>query len=72
MVTRPRDRRSDKSKPLLSRVVQLRFTDEQYDRLASLAEAGDVPVSQLIRIVVEAQLLRDPNLEDLPNLEPSA
>lgn len=43
----------------LSRTVQLRFTPAQHDRLQSMAEALEISVAQLIRLVVDAQLLDD-------------
>lgn len=61
------DRRR-KSNPL-SRVVQLRFTSEQYSHLETLAEAADVPVSQLIRVLVQTALLNPPDPADIPELD---
>jgi hypothetical protein len=40
-----------KRKPL-SRITTVRFTEEQYEQLAAVADADDLAVGELIRVVM--------------------
>jgi hypothetical protein len=41
----------------LTRVMQMRFTDSQYDELHAIADEHEIPVSAIVRNVVGVWLL---------------
>lgn len=69
-MTKQKDRRSDKSLPLLSRTVQLRFSDDQYEELRQLAEANEVSIGQQVRMIVGLALLDPDHPVDLEGVAP--
>lgn len=54
-------------KPVLTRAVQIRWSDDDYKQLQKLADAEGIPISQAIRLLTRWALLSDhePETESL-------
>lgn len=60
-----RDRRANKKRPLLNRVVQIRFEAADHDKLTEIADNAGLTLSELIRLVIHSAFLKEPDVDEL-------